>query len=125
MPDFSSVNKQADDPHKTQRISIHRYHENSLLFSYGFKQTQYGLWWEKDGDIYGKEAALQKARSMRHLTASYYPLGSAPLFLPLVLSLPLSSSSSFETVSILLSNCTKPANCGGVVSFSPLCSSLG
>ena len=66
MPDVSSVNKQADDPHKTQRTSIHRYHENSLLFSCGFKQTQYGLWWEKDGVIYGEEAALQKARSMRH-----------------------------------------------------------
>jgi hypothetical protein len=66
MPDFASENKQADDPQKRQLSFTHRYQENSVLFSAGFKQTQYGLWWEKDGVIYGKEAALQYARSMRH-----------------------------------------------------------
>ena len=66
MPYSTSENKQADDPQKRQRTSIHRYQENAFLFSAGFKQTQYGLWWEKDGVVYGKEAALQRARSMRH-----------------------------------------------------------
>jgi hypothetical protein len=63
MPEFKSANKQgADAPQKKmQHTPAHRYLENYLLFRAGFKQTELGLVWEKDGVSYGKEAALQKA----------------------------------------------------------------
>ncbi len=62
MPDFTSANRQSDVPQKkVQHTPAHRYLENYLLFRAGFKQTELGLVWEKDGVGYRKEAALQKA----------------------------------------------------------------
>ena len=62
MPDFTSANNQADDPQKKmQHIPAQRYLENYVLFRAGFKQTELGLVWEKDGVSYGKDAALQSA----------------------------------------------------------------
>ena len=62
MPDFTSANKQeADDPQKVQHIYAHRYLENYILFRAGYRQTELGQVWEKDGVSYGKEAALQNA----------------------------------------------------------------
>ena len=74
MRDFTSANKQeADAPQKKkkkmQHTPAHRYLENYLLFRAGFKQTEPGLVWEKDGGSYGKEAALQKAQQSRHKKA--------------------------------------------------------
>jgi hypothetical protein len=70
MPDFTSTNKQeTDDPQKKKKIQhtpAHRYLENYILFRAGFIQTELGLVWEKDGVCYGREAALQKARQLRH-----------------------------------------------------------
>jgi hypothetical protein len=66
MPNFTSANGQADVPQKkVQHTPAHRYLERYLenyrLFRAGFKQTELGRVWEKDGVSYGKEAALQKA----------------------------------------------------------------
>jgi hypothetical protein len=75
MPDFTSANNQeADDAQqkKMQHIPARRYLENYILFRAGFKQTELGLVWEKDGVCYGKEAALQKAygETRRHSLSS-------------------------------------------------------
>ena len=71
MRDFTSTNKQeAGAPQKKmQHTPAHRYLENYILFRVGFKQTEPGLVWEKDGGSYGKEAALQKAQQSRHKKA--------------------------------------------------------
>ncbi len=64
MRNLTSENKQeADNPQKKmmQHTPAHRYQENYILFRAGFKQTERGLVWEKDGVYYGKEAALHKA----------------------------------------------------------------
>jgi hypothetical protein len=62
MTDFTSANRQADDPQKKlQHMPAQRYLENYILFRAGFEQTELGLVWERDGVCYGKEAALQKA----------------------------------------------------------------
>ena len=66
MPDFRTPKKQAGNPQQLRHTPIHRYLENYILFTTGFKQTEQGLLWEKDGVYYGKEAALQNAWAMRH-----------------------------------------------------------
>ena len=40
---------------------VHRYRENGILLTGGFKRTENVLWWEKNGIYYGREAALQEA----------------------------------------------------------------
>jgi hypothetical protein len=66
MPDFTSSKEQTGNPQRLRHTPVHRYLENYILFTTGFRQAEHGLWWEKDGVCYGKEAALQKARQLRH-----------------------------------------------------------
>jgi hypothetical protein len=56
-----------------QHIPAQRYLENYVLFRAGFKQTELGLVWEKDGVSYRKEAALQSAygERRRHSLSSF------------------------------------------------------
>lgn len=65
MPPPFQKKKQTDAP-QMQQPHLHRYREDFVLFAAGFKRTEHGFLWEKEGVCYGREAALQKAWQKLH-----------------------------------------------------------
>jgi hypothetical protein len=55
---------------QVQQTSIHRYLENFVLCTGGFKHTEDHATWEKNSEHYSREAALQKAWRERHKDGS-------------------------------------------------------
>ena len=62
---MQGMEKQQPATLQTQQAPIQRYLENFILVTSRFRRMQNGSEWERDGECYGREAALLEARRER------------------------------------------------------------